>query len=225
MQGKPGGLRYSYPMAAPQEFVNTYSTRRIHTAISQVLLLPLIIMVILIMVITIITIIIIAIIIVRHTSLHLHLAGKCKITVTIISIILLVFMPVCTCSSQVCPPPYLGPLSSCSRLLVTAASPSIHTYSSQVHPSSCGRLWCCSCRVVCLVLFLLCVCVCDLFLFTSPPPSLPGPTLLLFTPALYSCISSYSHLLFTSAPLFVWSFVVFLSCRVFGGVLVVCLRV
>ena len=23
--------------------------------------------------------------------------------------------------------------------------------------SSCGRLWCCSCRVVCLVLFLLCV--------------------------------------------------------------------
>jgi len=33
--------------------------------------------------------------------------------------------------------------------------------------SSRGRLWCCSCRVVCLVLFLLCVCMCDLFLFTS----------------------------------------------------------
>jgi len=136
---------------------------------------------------------------------------------------------VCVCDLflfvQVHPPPYLGPPSFCSRLLFTAVSPPIHTYSSQVHPSSCGRLWCCSCRVVCLVLFLLCVCVCDLFLFTSPPPSLPGPTLLLFTPALYSCISSYSHLLFTSAPLFVWSFVVFLSCRVFGGVLVVCLRV
>ena len=25
-------------------------------------------------------------------------------------------------------------------------------------------LWCCSCRVVCCVLFLLCVCVCDMFL-------------------------------------------------------------
>ena len=41
--------------------------------------------------------------------------------------------------------------------------------------SSCGRLWCCSCRVVCcvvvvlfwscVVLLLLCVRVCDLFLF------------------------------------------------------------
>ena len=31
--------------------------------------------------------------------------------------------------------------------------------------SSCGRLWCCHCRVVCFVgLFVLCVCVCDLFL-------------------------------------------------------------
>jgi len=32
--------------------------------------------------------------------------------------------------------------------------------------SSCGRLWCCSCRVVCYVeLFLLCDCVWDLFFF------------------------------------------------------------
>jgi len=30
---------------------------------------------------------------------------------------------------------------------------------------ACGRVWCCSCRVVCcVVLFLLCACMCDLFL-------------------------------------------------------------
>jgi len=33
--------------------------------------------------------------------------------------------------------------------------------------SSCGRLWCCSCRC-CVVLFLSCVCVCDLFLCLHP---------------------------------------------------------
>ena len=36
--------------------------------------------------------------------------------------------------------------------------------------SSCGRLWCCSGRVVCcVVLFVLCVCVCDLFLSIPTP--------------------------------------------------------
>jgi len=36
--------------------------------------------------------------------------------------------------------------------------------------SSCARLWYCTGRVVCLVLFLLCVCVRDLFLFYITPP-------------------------------------------------------
>jgi len=45
---------------------------------------------------------------------------------------------------------------------------------------SCGRVWCCSCRVVCCVgvvlfvscrvLFLLCVCVCDLRLAVRGVP-------------------------------------------------------
>jgi len=49
-----------------------------------------------------------------------------------------------------------------------------YSYVSAGGGSSCGRLWCCSCRVVCsVVLFLLCVCVCDLFLFLRIPVAQP----------------------------------------------------
>jgi len=51
-------------------------------------------------------------------------------------------------------------------VMTEVADPLVLTVSPPIRGSSCGRLWCCSWRVVCcIVFFLLCVCVCDLFLF------------------------------------------------------------